>query len=103
MDPPFGATLPSRSSPFRLRLAFAARPAPSPPRSRNRSRMTETVPTPPQAGSGGAIDRRLLMVSSVVVLGAVMSILDTTVVNVAINRLAQEFDTTLPTIQWIVT
>src|SRR5215211_660459 len=65
--------------------------------------MSETVPTPPQAGSGGALDRRLLMVSSVVVLGAVMSILDTTVVNVAINQLAQEFDATLPTIQWIVT
>src|SRR5215211_4107822 len=55
------------------------------------------------AKASQGLDRRLLMVSSVVVLGAVMSILDTTVVNVAINQLAQEFDATLPTIQWIVT
>ena len=44
-----------------------------------------------------------MLVASVVVLGAIMSILDVTVVNVAINTLAQEFDTTLSTIQWVVT
>src|SRR5215211_6014957 len=55
------------------------------------------------AKASQGLDRRLLMVSSVVILGAIMSILDTTVVNVAINTLAREFDTTLPTIQWIVT
>ena len=33
------------------------------------------------------------MIASVVVLGAIMSILDTTVVNVAINTLARDFDT----------
>jgi EmrB/QacA subfamily drug resistance transporter len=42
-------------------------------------------------------------VAAVVVLGAVMSILDTTVVNVAINTLAGKFHTTLPTIQWVAT
>lgn len=49
------------------------------------------------------ISRELLMVATVVVLGAVMSILDTTVVNVAINTLAARFHTTLPTIQWVAT
>jgi EmrB/QacA subfamily drug resistance transporter len=49
------------------------------------------------------IDRRLLLVAGVVVLGTVMSILDTTVVNVAINTLAATFHTTLPTIQWVAT
>src|SRR5258705_4143196 len=49
------------------------------------------------------IDRKLLAVASVVVLGAVMSILDTTVVNVAINTLGRDFNTDLATIQWIVT
>ncbi len=49
------------------------------------------------------ISRGLLLVASVVVLGAVMSILDTTVVNVAINTLAARFHTTLPTIQWVAT
>ncbi len=36
-------------------------------------------------------------------LGAIMSILDTTVVNVAIKTLASSFHTTLPTIQWVAT
>src|SRR3712207_345429 len=53
--------------------------------------------------SGSGLDRQLMLVASVVVLGAIMSILDVTVVNVAINTLAQEFDTTLPTIQWVAT
>jgi EmrB/QacA subfamily drug resistance transporter len=58
-------------------------------------------PSPP--GDGGTLDRALLMVASVVVVGAVMSILDTTVVNVAINTLARDFDTSLSTIQWVAT
>src|SRR3954471_22072836 len=49
------------------------------------------------------LDRKLLAVAGVVVLGAIMSILDTTVVNVAINTLSRDFDTSLSTIQWIVT
>lgn len=74
--------------------------------------MTVTDSTrPPQPGSTarppqpqpGEIDRRLLMVAGVVVLGTVMSILDTTVVNVAINTLAARFHTTLTTIQWVAT
>jgi EmrB/QacA subfamily drug resistance transporter len=58
------------------------------------------IPSSPQRAS---LDRGLLTVAAVVVLGAVMSILDTTVVNVAINTLARDFETTLPTIQWVVT
>jgi EmrB/QacA subfamily drug resistance transporter len=49
------------------------------------------------------LDHALMMVAWVVVLGAIMSILDVTVVNVAINTLAREFHTTLPTIQWVST
>src|SRR5262245_9529516 len=49
------------------------------------------------------LDREVLLVAMVVVLGAIMSILDVTVVNVAINTLAKEFETTLPTIQWVAT
>src|ERR687883_107200 len=44
-----------------------------------------------------------MTVAIVVVLGAIMSILDTTVVNVAISHLSTTFDTSLETIQWIVT
>ena len=49
------------------------------------------------------LDREVLRVAMVVVLGAIMSILDITVVNVAIPTLAKEFKTTLPTIQWVAT
>ena len=49
------------------------------------------------------VDRALLAVASVVVLGTIMSILDTTVVNVAINTLASRFHTSLTTIQWVAT
>jgi EmrB/QacA subfamily drug resistance transporter len=45
----------------------------------------------------------VLAVAMVVVLGAIMSILDVTVVNVAINHLASEFDAPLSTIQWVAT
>lgn len=49
------------------------------------------------------IDRKLLLIASVVVLGSLMSILDTTVVNVALNSMATGFNTSLATIQWIAT
>src|SRR5918998_895997 len=54
-------------------------------------------------GASNGLDRKLLAIASVVVLGAITSILDTTVVNVAINTLARDFDTTLTTIQWVAT
>ena len=59
--------------------------------------------SPAQTTADEGLDRKLLLVASVVVLGAIMSILDTTVVNVAINTLSRDFHTQLSTIQWIVT
>ncbi len=50
-----------------------------------------------------ALDRETMVVASVVLLGAIMSILDTTVINVAIDRLAIDFNASLTTIQWVVT
>ena len=41
--------------------------------------------------------------SAAIVLGAMMSILDTTIVNVAIPTLGRQFHTTLATIQWVNT
>ncbi len=49
------------------------------------------------------IDRALIGIASVVILGAIMSILDTTIVNVAIDTLARKFHTSLSTIQWVST
>jgi EmrB/QacA subfamily drug resistance transporter len=65
--------------------------------------MATSPSEPPGAGADAGIDRDLMLIATVVVLGAVMSILDTTVINVAINTLAADFDTSLATIQWVAT
>jgi EmrB/QacA subfamily drug resistance transporter len=62
-----------------------------------------STPATDASSGGAALDRNLMLIASVVVVGAVMSILDVTVVNVAINTLARDFETTLPTIQWVAT
>jgi EmrB/QacA subfamily drug resistance transporter len=49
------------------------------------------------------LDRALWRLATVVVLGTIMSILDTTIVNVAIETLGRELDATLSTIQWVAT
>ena len=49
------------------------------------------------------LDRALLRLASVVVLGTIMSILDTTIVNVAIDTLGRELHSSLSTIQWVAT
>ncbi len=49
------------------------------------------------------LDRETMIVAGVVLLGAIMSILDTTVVNVAIDHLAVAFHSSLTTIQWVIT
>jgi EmrB/QacA subfamily drug resistance transporter len=59
--------------------------------------------SPSSAAGAGGLDRATLAVAWVVVLGAVMAILDTTVVNVAIDHLTRDFDAPLATMQWIVT
>ncbi len=60
------------------------------------------------AGSGSrhhdqGLDPALVRLSLVVILGAIMSILDTTIVNVAIDTLARDFHSPLSTIQWVST
>jgi EmrB/QacA subfamily drug resistance transporter len=53
--------------------------------------------------SVSVFDRHLLQVASVTVLGTMMAILDTTIVNVALTTLVRSFHTTLATIQWVST
>jgi EmrB/QacA subfamily drug resistance transporter len=67
-----------------------------------------TRPTNTTAAAGAAVpteklDRRILAIGGVVVLGAIMAMLDITVVNVALDHLIIEFDTTLATMQWVAT
>ena len=49
------------------------------------------------------MDRDLWRLASVVVLGTIMSILDTTIVNVAIETLGRDLDASLNSIQWVST
>lgn len=49
------------------------------------------------------LDRDLLVVAAVVVVGAFMSILDTTIVNVALDALSQDLDAPLNDVQWVAT
>ena len=49
------------------------------------------------------LGRPVLAAAAVVVCGAAMTILDSTIVNVAIERLAVVFDAKLATIQWVST
>ncbi len=46
---------------------------------------------------------KLWHIAVVVILGAIMSVLDTTIVNVALDTLAKDLDSTLDGIQWVVT
>jgi len=48
-------------------------------------------------------DRRLMSVAAVVIVGAIMSILDTTIVNVALRDLGEDLDTSISTVQWVAT
>jgi EmrB/QacA subfamily drug resistance transporter len=57
----------------------------------------------PAAPSEAALDGRLVKVGVAVVLGGFMSVLDTTIVNVATRTLGQVFDASIPTIQWVLT
>ena len=46
---------------------------------------------------------RLWRIAIVVILGAIMSVLDTTIVNVALDTLSKDLNTPLDGIQWVVT
>jgi EmrB/QacA subfamily drug resistance transporter len=57
----------------------------------------------PKAPAEATLDPRLLRIAAVVILGTFMSILDTTIVNVAIRDLSKSFSAPLATMQWIST
>src|SRR5579859_1885375 len=49
------------------------------------------------------LTREILTLAAVVVLGAIMTILDATIVNVALPTLGRDFRTSISTIQWVPT
>ncbi|GAA0330583.1 multidrug efflux MFS transporter [Actinoallomurus spadix] len=61
------------------------------------------VPTREQAAEQRGIDPELRRLAIVVLLGAIMTILDTTIVNVAVTTLGKDFDASLSSIQWVMT
>ena len=64
-----------------------------------------TMSPPPDTGAAGGdkLDRAIVRIGCAVVLGSIMSVLDTTIVNVALNTLSIDLHTSLDSIQWVVT
>ena len=63
-----------------------------------------TKVAPPDGADGGErLDRQTIILGLVIVAGTVMAILDTTIVNVALDTLGRDFSTDLSTIQWVIT
>jgi EmrB/QacA subfamily drug resistance transporter len=62
---------------------------------------TSSLPSP--APSAPRIEPHVLRVATVVILGAIMSVLDTTIVNVALHDLSLDLHASLGGIQWVIT
>ncbi len=56
-----------------------------------------------QASASDRIDAYIWRISLVVIIGSIMSILDTTIVNVALDTLGRELHASIANIQWVVT
>jgi EmrB/QacA subfamily drug resistance transporter len=65
--------------------------------------MTTPGITQPSPGAGDKLDAGLMKIAGVVVLGAIMSILDTTVVSVALPTFQTVFDASYATVAWTMT
>jgi EmrB/QacA subfamily drug resistance transporter len=53
--------------------------------------------------NGYGLSRELLVLGAVVVIGMILAILDATIVNVAIPTLGRDLETSISTIQWVMT
>src|SRR3954463_1029697 len=49
------------------------------------------------------LDRHVAAIAAVVIVGAIMSILDTTIVNVALDTLARDLHASFDDVQWVTT
>src|SRR5215467_825145 len=54
-------------------------------------------------GRDEGLSREILVLAGVVILGTIMTVLDLTVVNVAIPTLASDLGASIPAIQWVMT
>ncbi len=71
------------------------------------ARETSTAPPATAAASAAKasapIEKHVWVISGVVILGMIMSILDTTIVNVALDRLGKDLHSPISQVQWVVT
>ena len=68
--------------------------------------MTAPQPSPTAANTGPGYDKptvRQWITLGIVLMSTVIVVLDTTVLNVAIPTILHEFDTTLPSLEWVIT
>jgi len=65
--------------------------------------MSAAPVTAPAADADEPLGREVWVVAAVVTVGVIMSILDTTIVNVALETLSRELNASLNTIQWVST
>src|SRR4051794_29465611 len=65
--------------------------------------MSPDASNPTHPAATDRIEPWVWRVCGIVILGSIMSILDTTIVNVALDRLGTELDTSIAQIQWVVT
>ena len=65
--------------------------------------IRETPPTATPPERERVLTPEILALAAVVVLGAIMTILDATIVNVALPTLGRDFHTSIATIQWVPT
>jgi len=63
----------------------------------------ETSASPDTPSAGAMLDHRIEALAGVVILGAVMTVLDATAVNVALHTLVTDLHTTLASVQWVLT
>jgi EmrB/QacA subfamily drug resistance transporter len=66
--------------------------------------MTPSRTEPMAAAAGGdPLSRDILALAAVVILGTIMTVLDLTIVNVAVPTLGSALRTSIPSIQWVLT
>src|SRR2546421_9867362 len=65
--------------------------------------MAASTITPTAAGRNEGLSREILVLAGVVILGTIMTVLDLTVMNVAIPTLARDLGSSIPAIQWVMT
>jgi MFS family permease len=73
---------------------------------RGSTRGTQNPPAVPaqhDQAAATAFDREIVLLAILVILGTAMTVLDLTIVNVAIPTLGRELGTSIATIQWVLT